>query len=78
MSAKLQEGTDVNTSCHQMKQAGAALLARAQAAGQARQGIDLGDLLLVVHGIVLVNEQVPTTADRPQRMLAVVVDGLRS
>jgi hypothetical protein len=52
-------------------------LARAQAAGQVRQGVDLGDLLLVVHGIVLVNEQVPTTADRPQRMLAVVVDGLR-
>jgi AcrR family transcriptional regulator len=77
MSAKLQEGTDVNTSCHQMKQAGAGLLARAQAAGQVRQGVDLGDLLLVVHGIVLVNEQVPTTADRPQRMLAVVVDGLR-
>jgi AcrR family transcriptional regulator len=77
MSAKLQEGTDVNTSCHQMKQAGAELLARAQAAGQVRQGVDLGDLLLVVHGIVLVNEQVPTTADRPQRMLAVVVDGLR-
>jgi AcrR family transcriptional regulator len=77
MSAKLQEGTDVNTSCHQMKQAGAELLARAEAAGQVRQGVDLGDLLLVVHGIVLVNEQVPTTADRPQRMLAVVVDGLR-
>ncbi|MFG2074297.1 DNA-binding transcriptional regulator, AcrR family [Nonomuraea maritima] len=77
MSAKLQEGTDVNTSCHQMKRAGAELLARAQAAGQVREGVDLGDLLLVVHGIVLVNEQVPTTADRPQRMLAVVVDGLR-
>jgi AcrR family transcriptional regulator len=76
MSAKLQEGTPVNTSCVQMKQAGQALLERAQSAGTVRPDIDLGDLLLVVHGIVLVNESVPTTPDRPERMLDVVLRGL--
>jgi hypothetical protein len=60
-----------------MKAAGERLLARAQAVGGARDGIDLGDLLLVVHGIVLINEQLPTSPDRPERMLKVVVDGLR-
>jgi AcrR family transcriptional regulator len=78
MSAKLQEGTPVNTSCNEMKQAGQVLLERAQAAGQVRAGVDLGDLLLVVHGIVLINEQLPSSPDRPERMLAVVLDGLRN
>jgi AcrR family transcriptional regulator len=77
MSAKLQDGSAVNTSCNEMKAAGERLLARAQAVGGARDGIDLGDLLLVVHGIVLINEQLPTSPDRPERMLKVVVDGLR-
>lgn len=77
MTAKLQDGTAVNTSCNEMKAAGEQLLAQAQATGSARDGIDLGDLLLVVHGIVLINEQLPTSPDRPERMLNVVVDGLR-
>jgi AcrR family transcriptional regulator len=77
ISSKLQEGSPVNTSCAQMKRAGEALLARAQAAGQVRAGVDLGDLLLVVHGIVLVSQQVSASADRPLRMLNVVIDGLR-
>jgi AcrR family transcriptional regulator len=78
MSAKLQEGTSVNTSSRQMKEAGQALLDRAVAAGRAKAGVDLGDLLLVVHGIVLVNEQLPISSDRPERMLAVVLKGLQA
>lgn len=77
ISAKLQAGTAVNISCVEMKRAGQMLLERAQAAGQVRAGVDLGDLLLVIHGIVLINEQLPSSPDRPERMLAVVVDGLR-
>lgn len=78
MTAKLQDGTAVNTSCNEMKAAGEQLLARAQTADSARAGIDLGDLLLVIHGIVLINQQLPTSQDRPERMLNVVVDGLRA
>lgn len=76
MSAKLQEGSAVNKSTRQMKEAGQALLNRAVAARQAKPNVDLGDLLMVVHGIVLANEQVPTSLDRPERMLAVVLNGL--
>jgi AcrR family transcriptional regulator len=78
MSAKLQEATPVNASCREMKQAGQDLLERAQATGRIRGSVDLADLVLVIHGIVLVNQQVPTAADRPERMLKVVIDGLRS
>jgi AcrR family transcriptional regulator len=78
MSTKLTEGSTVNTSTMQMKHAGQALLDRAVAACQAKPNIDLGDLLMVIHGIVLANEQVPTSLDRPERMLAVVVNGLRA
>jgi len=77
MSAKLQDASAVNTSCNEMKAAGERLLAQAQAAGGAREGVNLGDLLLVVHGIVLINEQLPTSPDRPERMLDVVINGLR-
>ncbi|MFC4944262.1 TetR/AcrR family transcriptional regulator [Pseudonocardia sp. GCM10023141] len=76
MSAKLQDGSVVNTSCQEMKAAGVELMARAQEAGVVRASVDLGDLLLVVHGIVLINEEVPTATDRPRRMLTVVVEGL--
>jgi AcrR family transcriptional regulator len=78
MSAKLQEGTPVNPSCREMKQAGQDLLERAQATGRIRGSVDLRDLVLVVHGIVLVNQQVPNAADRPERLLKVVTDGLRT
>jgi AcrR family transcriptional regulator len=78
MSVKLQEGTSVNPSCLEMKQAGQDLLERAQATRLIRGSVDLGDLMLVVHGIVLVNQQVPNAADRPERLLKVVTDGLRT
>jgi AcrR family transcriptional regulator len=78
MSAKLQEGTSVNPSCLEMKQAGQDLLERAQTTGRIRASIDLHDLVLVVHGIVLVNQQAPTAADPTERMLKVVTEGLRA
>ncbi len=77
MSAKLQEGSSVHTASRQMKDAGQALLDRAVAAGVARAGVDIGDLLMVVHGIVLVNEQIKITPNRAEAMLNIVLSGVR-
>ncbi|MFE5138332.1 hypothetical protein ACFRDV_11710 [Streptomyces fagopyri] len=65
MSANPQDGTAVNTRCNAMKAAEAQLLAKAQSADSARDSIDVGDPLLVVHGIVAINEHLPTSPDRP-------------
>ncbi|WP_407698604.1 SbtR family transcriptional regulator [Streptomyces fagopyri] len=77
MSAKPQDGTAVNTRCNVMKAAGAQLLVKAQSADGARDSIDVGDPLLVVHGSVVINGHLPTSPDRPERMLDVTVDALR-
>jgi AcrR family transcriptional regulator len=77
MAAKLQEGSDVNLACKAMIDSGQTLLDRAQAAGQVRPEVALTDVLKMVHGIVLVTEGAPDGQERAERMLALLIAGVR-
>lgn len=76
MNAKHTEGSEIQLACVAMREAGEVLLRRAQEAGQVRPGVELSDLLRLMHGIVAASEQ----ADDPQmaeRMFDLVIAGLR-
>ncbi len=63
--------------CESMRQAGAALLARAQAAGEVREGVDIDDLVRMVQAVTLAAEESddPGTAER---LFGFVLDGVRA
>ena len=63
--------------CESMRQAGAALLARAQAAGDVRDGVDIDDLVRMVQAVTLAAEESddPGTAER---LFGFVLDGVRT
>jgi AcrR family transcriptional regulator len=63
--------------CEAMRQAGGALLARAQAAGEARADVDIDDLVRMVQAVTLAAEESddPTSAER---MFRFVLDGIRA
>jgi AcrR family transcriptional regulator len=56
---------------------GEALLTRAKESGAVRSDVELGDLLKLVNGIILSNEKTPGDAGQPDRLLSLVMDGLR-
>jgi len=60
-----------------MRRAGAALLARAQAAGDVRAGVDIDDLVRMVQAVSLAAEESgdPATAER---MFGFLLDGVRA
>jgi AcrR family transcriptional regulator len=60
-----------------MREAGAALVRRAQEAGQVRADVDVTDLLKLGHAIALAAEHAPDGSEQADRMLALVMDGLR-
>jgi AcrR family transcriptional regulator len=69
--------TDAPSPCEAMRQAGAALLARAQAAGDVRDGVDIDDLVRMVQAVTLAAEE----ADDPaaaERLFGFVLDGVRA
>jgi AcrR family transcriptional regulator len=53
-----------------------ALLARAQAAGAARPGLDAGDLLRLAHGVAAATERSPDRAGEAERLLAILLGGV--
>lgn len=63
--------------CESMRQAGAALLTRAQAAGEVREGVDIDDLVRMVQAVTLAAEESddPGTAER---LFGFVLDGVRT
>lgn len=73
-----EESADLVFACKvRMRQVGAALLARAQEAGAVRPDTDIWDLLRLVHSIALATERTPDGAQRAERLLALMLDGLR-
>lgn len=68
---------DEPSACESMRRAGAALLARAQAAGQVRDGVDIDDLVRMVQAVTLAAEESddPETAER---LFGFVLDGIRA
>jgi AcrR family transcriptional regulator len=64
--------------CAPMRQAGAALLARAQEAGEVRADTDIDDLLHLVIGIGLATEDARDGPALADRLLALMLDGVRA
>jgi AcrR family transcriptional regulator len=62
------------TYCEQLQRVGAALLARAQDAGQIRRDAEFDDLVRMVNAIGLATEESP---ERAGRLFALMMDGLR-
>lgn len=77
MAAKHVEGSEIQVAYAAMREAGTELLERAQAAGDVRPGVGMGDLLSLVHGVALVSQQAPDP-ERMERMFQLVIAGIRS
>jgi len=68
---------DEPSPCESMRQAGAALLARAQAAGDVREGVEIDDLVRMVQAVSLAAEE----SDDPgsaERLFGFLLDGVRA
>jgi AcrR family transcriptional regulator len=73
------EGSDMARSCHSMVyEAGGLLLDRAKKQGAVRADIDLRDMFKLANGIALAVEQDDGDPDLIDRLLALLVGGLRS
>lgn len=77
MNAKHTEGTEIQIACVSMREAGAVLLRHAQEAGVVRDDVDIVDVLRLIHGIVLANEQAPDPR-RVESMFDLVIAGIRT
>jgi AcrR family transcriptional regulator len=69
--------TDAPSPCESMRQAGAALLARAQAAGEVRAGVDIDDLVRMVQAVTLAAEECDDP-EAAERLFGFVLDGVRA
>lgn len=70
-------GEQVDT-CSSMRQICAALLQRAQAAGEVRADVDATDLFLLVYSLASASAQDGAPARTAEHLLTVVCDGLRA
>jgi AcrR family transcriptional regulator len=77
MNAKHTEGSEIQLACLAMRASGAALLRRAQAAGEVRPGVELAEVLRLIHGLALANEQGPDPV-LATRMFDLVIAGIRA
>jgi len=60
-----------------MRQSAAALLTRAQEAGDVRPDANALDLLRLVHAVSMAVQREPVDAGQADRMIALIADGLR-
>jgi AcrR family transcriptional regulator len=74
MLAQLDDPCGPRSSCELVREAGEALLVRAQDAGEVRGDIDIDDILRLVSAIALGTEDAP---DRAGRLFRLTMDGLR-
>ncbi|MDB4957930.1 MAG: putative transcriptional regulator, TetR family [Myxococcales bacterium] len=72
-----EAGTQLCTTCDAIASAGAALLARAQAAGEIRGDAEVREVILTAHSAAWIAEQTkdPSAVDR---LLGILFDGLRA
>ena len=76
--ATLDKDSDLLSSCSaMMRQSAAALVTRAQEAGVVRPDADPTDVLRMVHGISMVAQNQPADEGQADRMLGLIMDGLR-
>jgi AcrR family transcriptional regulator len=78
MSSLGGKNAEVVSSCSAMvREAVVPLLARAQQAGEIRPDVDVADLLKMSHAISVACEYPSAHSDQAQRLLTVMLDGLR-
>ena len=77
MTAMRDERTELSASMKAVHAAGAALFERAQQAGAVRSDLDIAAVFNLVCAIGVATEQAPDGAAQADRLLSVVMDGLR-
>jgi AcrR family transcriptional regulator len=77
MNTVLDDETDLAATCKAMKSAATALLTRAQQAGAVRADLDASSLMRLINAIALATEQAPDGPAQADRLLSLVLDGLR-
>jgi AcrR family transcriptional regulator len=78
MVATLSKDSEVLSTCSKLIHESAdSLLARAQQAGVARTDVNSVDLIRLVHGVSMVTEHAPGDPGQADRMLTLILDGLR-
>ncbi|RBQ19994.1 TetR/AcrR family transcriptional regulator [Spongiactinospora rosea] len=76
MATLRDETSELYASCHRMNDAGAALIRRAQDAGEIRADVAPADVLAMAGAITWVGEQSPDDPERCARLLTLLADGL--
>lgn len=77
MAASADESSELSRGCGlPMRDAGSALLARAQRAGAVRADVDIADLMRLTNAIALAAEQSPDDPELADRLLALAFTGL--
>lgn len=76
-SSFVKDGTELCVTCTSIADAGAALLKRAQDAGEVRRDAEVREVILTAHSAAWIAEQTkdPTAVDR---LLGILFDGLRA
>ncbi len=78
MVATLGKDSELLSTCSKLiRDSAASLLARAQQAGAVRTDVDSTDLIRLVHGVSMVTEYAPGDPGQADRMLTLILDGLR-
>ena len=76
--ATLGKDSELLSSCGKViRDAAGALLARAQEAGVVRPDTDAGDVIRLVHAVNIATQRGPADPGQADRMLALILDGLR-
>jgi AcrR family transcriptional regulator len=78
MVATLGKDSELMSTCSKLiKDSAEALLARAQQAGAVRADVNCTDVIRLVHGVSMVTEYAPGDPGQADRMLTLILDGLR-
>jgi AcrR family transcriptional regulator len=77
MITMLDDEENPTPDCEALRAAGAALLRRAQDAGEMRADTDIDDLLRMVNAIGLATEDAPDATASADRLFDVLIDGVR-
>ncbi|MHB1597678.1 MAG: TetR/AcrR family transcriptional regulator [Acidimicrobiales bacterium] len=77
LNAKHTGGSEIQVACSAARGAGTELLRRAQAAGEVRADVEMGDVLRLLYALVLVNGTSPDLA-QVERMFDLVIAGIRA
>ena len=78
MVAILGKDSELMSMCSKLiKDSAEALLARAQQAGAVRADVNSTDVIRLMHGVSMVTEYAPGDPGQADRMLALILDGLR-